>query len=173
PPRAEREPPREAAALAYVFADGGGLRLPLTVRRAELREHKGQVSLPGGRPDGEESLGATAWREANEEIGLCVAGAETLGALTPVHIPVTHTRLHVHVALGPAPTALIAQPSEVAQIVVVGLDDLLDPARLAWRRLETHGREVEVPWFDVGGVFLWGATAMALSELVERLRAVR
>ena len=173
PPRASREAPRAAAALAYVFPRDGRLQLPLTVRRADLRTHRGQVSLPGGRPEGDETLEETAWREAHEEIALDVEAPEPLGVLAPVHIPVTHTTLHVHVALGPDPGRLVPQPSEVARIVVVPLDDLLDPARRRWKVITTHGREVEVPWLDVGGLFLWGATAMALGELIGRLEAVR
>jgi len=165
-------PPREAAALAYVFDQGGLLHMPLTLRHPELREHRGQVSLPGGRPEPGEPLLQTALREAQEEIALDVRRAEPLGVLSPVHIPVTHTILHVHVAHGPAPTALTPQPGEVERIEVVALPDLLDPARRKRRTLEIQGRAVEVPYFDVGGLFLWGATAMALSELAERLRAV-
>lgn len=172
PPRAAAEAPRDAAALAYVYEQDGALQLPLTVRRADMRTHKGQVSLPGGRPEGDESLEQTAWREAHEEIALAPAAHEPLGVLAPVHIPVTHTTLHVHVATGPAPDVLVPQPSEVARIVVVPLDELVDPANVKQRVIETHGRAVDVPWLDVGGLFLWGATAMALSELIERLRAV-
>ena len=170
PPNAAHEPPRDAAALAYVYEADGQLHLPLTVRRDDMRTHRGQVSLPGGRPEGDETLVQTAWREAEEEVGLGPVTHEALGFLAPVHIPVTHTTLHVHVALGPPPTALVPQPSEVARIVVVTLDDLADPANVRQRMLAIRGREIEVPWFDVGGLFLWGATAMALSELVERLR---
>lgn len=175
PPRGVEpsDAPRDAAALAYVFEEAGHLRMPLTVRDEGLREHRGQVSLPGGRPEPDEPLLGTALREAEEEIALDVAGAEVLGTLHPVHIPVTHTRLHVHVALGPAPVRLVPQAGEVARIEIVRLAELLDPARRKHRRLAIAGRDVEVPYFDVADLFLWGATAMALSELVERLRLVR
>ncbi len=172
PAHAAARPPREAAALAYVYEEGGALFLPLTVRRHDLREHGGQVSLPGGRPADGETLEATAWREAAEEVGLNPATPESLGALAPVHITVSHTTMHVFVACGPAPLELTPQPSEVERIVIVGLDDLIHPTTRKRRVMEIHGREIDVPWLDVGGVFLWGATAMALGELAERLRAV-
>jgi 8-oxo-dGTP pyrophosphatase MutT (NUDIX family) len=172
PAHADDDGPRDAAALAYVYRDGGRLRLPLTVRREDLREHKGQVSLPGGRPDPGETLWDTARREAREEVGLDVDDMERLGVLSPVYIPVTHTRLHVHLALGPRPSALVPQPEEVERIVVIALDDLVDPRRRRVRRKTIAGRPVPVPFFDVEGLFLWGATAMALSELTERLRAL-
>jgi 8-oxo-dGTP pyrophosphatase MutT (NUDIX family) len=172
PPAGQREMPREAAALAYLFEQDGDLRLPLTLRRADLREHSGQVSLPGGRPEAREDLWQTALRESEEEIGLRVPALERVGVLTPVYIPVTHTRLHVHVGVGPAPAALRANPAEVVRVQLVSLADLLTPDR---RRCETRtllGRVREVPCFDFDGLEVWGATAMALSELAERVRAV-
>jgi 8-oxo-dGTP pyrophosphatase MutT (NUDIX family) len=172
PEWAGQRAPREAAALAYVYEQAGALRLPLTLRHPDLREHRGQVSLPGGRPEDGESLWETAWREAREEIGLEVPSHEALGVLAPVYIPVTHTRLHVHVATGPAPSGLVAQPSEVERLAIVRLGQLLDPGSRRMRVLSIRGCEVDVPYFDVADLFVWGATAMALSELVERLRAV-
>jgi len=170
PVEANTEAPRAAAALAYVFERDGVLRLPLTVRRQDLPEHKGQVSLPGGRPLLGEAPWATACREASEEIGLAGEGIVRLGSLAPVYIPVTHTILDVHVALGPDPGELVRCPREVERIVIVHLAQLADPACLKIRRREIVGIEIDVPYFDVGGLFLWGATAMALSELVERIR---
>jgi 8-oxo-dGTP pyrophosphatase MutT (NUDIX family) len=172
PAGADDHPPREASALAFVFERRGALRLPLTLRTAELREHRGQVSLPGGRPHADETLWETAWREAEEEIGLSGEAAERLGVLTPVYIPVTHTRLHVHVAHGPDPGELVANPGEVERVELMRLDDLLVPERRGRKPLWIHDREIDVPYFDVAGLFVWGATAMALSELAERLRTV-
>lgn len=173
PPAASaHEAPREASALAFVFERGAALHMPLTLRHPELREHRGQVALPGGRPDAGETLWETAWREAHEEIGLSGEDAQPLGVLEPVYIAVTHTRLHVHVACGRDPGPLRANPGEVERVEVIRLDDLLVPERRKWRRRVIAGREIDVPYFDVGGLFVWGATAMALSELAERLRAV-
>jgi 8-oxo-dGTP pyrophosphatase MutT (NUDIX family) len=172
PPGHADRPPRDAAALAYAFPRDGRLHLPITLRCEDMREHSGQVSLPGGRPEDGEDLLRTALREAEEEIALAPRAAEPLGRLAPVYIPVTHTRLHVHVAHGPAPERFVANPAEVVRIEVVPLGHLVAPA---FRRSTTRrilGRDVDVPYFDLGGLEVWGATAMALSELAERLRAV-
>lgn len=173
PPGHGERPPRDAAALAYVFPRAGGLHLPLTLRREDMREHSGQVSLPGGRPEDGEDLLQTALREAQEEISLPADVPRPLGRLAPVYIPVTHTRLHVHVAHGPAPERLEANPAEVVRIEVVPLGHLVAPSRRRCTTRRILGRDVEVPYFDLAGLEVWGATAMALSELAERLRAVR
>jgi 8-oxo-dGTP pyrophosphatase MutT (NUDIX family) len=166
-------PLREAAALAYVCARHGALRFPLTLRRDDLREHRGQVSLPGGRPEPGEDLWATALREAREEVGLGGDAVERVGVLSPVAIPHTHTRLHVHVALGPDPGTLAPQASEVARIGWAALDDLLDPALRASAVRKIDGADVFVPCFLLAGFEVWGATAIALQDLAHRLERVR
>ena len=40
------------------------------------------------------------------------------------------------------------------------------------RGREVRGREVRVPYYEVYGHQVWGATALILSELEERLRCV-
>jgi 8-oxo-dGTP pyrophosphatase MutT (NUDIX family) len=143
------------------------------VRREDLPEHPGQVSLPGGRPHAGEDLWTTALREAREENGHSSQGVERLGALAPVFIPVSHSVLCVHVALGRDPGALRPCPREVQSIALAGLDDLADPRCRRVVERQVGGRPVPVPTIQVAGVLLWGATAMALGELAARLASAR
>jgi 8-oxo-dGTP pyrophosphatase MutT (NUDIX family) len=161
--------PRGASALAYVFEQDGRLRFPLTLRRDDLREHRGQVSLPGGRPEAGETSFVTARREAHEEIGLDPRLPVEVGRLADVYIPVTHTRLRVHVAVGSPPPSLVAAPGEVAELRLADLDDLLAPALRARETWTIRGREVDVPFFTLAGWTVWGATAIALAELAARI----
>ncbi len=164
--------PRSAAALAYIYASNDTLLLPLTRRASSLREHAGQISLPGGRPEAGESLWKTAIREACEEIALPLDWPRQLGVLTPVYIPVTHTWLHVFIATGPAPTTFGPPNDEVVETQPVPLQDLLNSDR---RRVEVRahqGKTRTVPYMDLGPFPVWGATAMALSELAIRLERV-
>ena len=70
-------PARPAATLLLVYPGAGGeLTVPLTVRHADLREHAGEISLPGGTVDADDpSHEAAALREAEEEIGVDPADA--------------------------------------------------------------------------------------------------
>lgn len=172
PPKAPGQPARAGAALLYAFEGPRGVCFPLTLRRDDLAEHRGQVSLPGGRPEPGETLWDAALREAREEVGLSAPSAEPLGVLAPVYIPVTHTHLSVHVALGPDPGALTPEPGEVARLVLARLDDLVDPALRRPTARTIRGATIQVPAVHLEGLEVWGATAMALSELAERLRAV-
>jgi 8-oxo-dGTP pyrophosphatase MutT (NUDIX family) len=170
PGDAPLRPSRPGAALLYLFPSAGALRFPLTLRQDDLREHRAQVALPGGRPEAGETPWDAAIRAANEEIALHAQDAERLGVLAPVYIPVTHTDLVVHVAAGPEPAGLMPDPREVAGLVLVRVDDLLEPALRRPVRRTIGGVDVDVPALHLEGLEVWGATAMALSELAERLR---
>ena len=58
----------------------------LTVRSGALPQHGGQVSLPGGKVEPEETIRDAALREAAEEVGLEPAGVRVLGVLSTLYI---------------------------------------------------------------------------------------
>ena len=61
---------------------------------------------------------------------------------------------------------MTARPGEVERILEPALDDLLDPGRRGTETRRLGGREYEVPFIDVDGYVVWGATAMILSEFL-------
>ena len=160
---------RAAAALVLIYPHDGVLHLPLTVRGGGLRHHTGQVSLPGGAVDAGESIEAAALREAAEEVGIDPSAVEALGRLTPLHIPVSGFLLHPVVGVTASRPAFQPHAWEVARLLEVPVARFLDPAtvRRETRTLHRSGvsHDVEVPYFDVDGEKVWGATAMVLAEL--------
>lgn len=173
-PRPRREWPagfnlarvRSAAGLLLLVPRAHGLHAVLTVRAETLDHHRGQVSLPGGRLEANESAEQAAVREAEEEIGVRPSQIRILGALTPIDIPVSGFRLHPIVALGDTAIAYSPAPHEVARVLEVPLHDLLRPDRIVWRSVDGDGRTFGFPAFAVGGVDVWGATAMVLAEFL-------
>jgi 8-oxo-dGTP pyrophosphatase MutT (NUDIX family) len=160
---------RHAACLLLLFPRGDRAHLVLTLRAETLGRHGGQVSLPGGVIEPGESFEQAALREAQEEIGLEPSIVQTLGALTPLDIPVSGFRLHPIVGAAGDRPALHASDGEVARILEVPLEQLVDPARLVWRKSTRDGRDVTVPTFVVEGADIWGATAMVLAEFLALL----
>ena len=166
---------RTAAALVLLYPHNDTANITLTVRGSELRNHTGQVSLPGGRVDDGETIEQAAVREANEEVGVDPRTIEILGPLTPLHIPVSRYLLHPIVAFTSVRPAFQRAEWEVARIMEVPVPLLHDPATIK-REMRTrvvNGRtiEVDVPFFDIDGEKVWGATAMVLAEfcaLLER-----
>jgi 8-oxo-dGTP pyrophosphatase MutT (NUDIX family) len=157
---------RHAACLLLLFPRHGRTHLVLTLRADTLGRHGGQVSLPGGAIEPGESYEQAALREAQEEIGLDPSVVQTLGALTPLDIPVSGFRLHPIVAATADRPALHASEGEVARILEIPLEELVDPARLVWRTSKRDDREVAVPAFVVDDADIWGATAMVLAEFL-------
>ena len=141
----------------------------LTVRADSLGRHRGQVSLPGGGVEPGETFEQAALREAHEEIGLRLQQIRVLGALTSLDIPVSGFRLHPVLAVTTSHPKLSPSDAEVAHILEISLEDLLDPANFVSTERERDGFALTVPAFQVGGHEIWGATAMVLAEFLALL----
>ena len=170
PPSADT---RRAAVLVPVLIENGDSRLVYTVRKANLADHAGQISFPGGSIEpGDESLLATALREAEEEIDLRSDLVEVVGELEEMYIPPSNFRVSPFVGLLPPEAKMVLAPDEVEEIFTVSLSTLAAPQtfrRVLWRR---DGRDYEVPVFAVEGPAprnIWGATAAITAGLLARL----
>lgn len=160
---------RQAAALLLVYPYNGSWYIPLTVRGSQLRHHTGQVSLPGGRIDPGESVEEAALREAQEEVAIEPTSVEVLRRLTPLPIAVSGHLLHPVLGLAlQRPAFLVAEP-EVERLIEVPVARLREPDLVRWeerrRSLPPHDL-MDVPYFDVEDVHIWGATAMVLAEFL-------
>lgn len=144
--------------------------LVFTERRADLRRHAGEISFPGGRRDHPgEPLATTALREAEEEVGLDPTAVDLVGALPPVGTFVTGYKVHPFVGLIDEGLPLRPNPTEVAAILMLRLDELREG--YAMRRLVRRGLPIRTPTYVVGDHLIWGATARIVGELLERLDA--
>jgi len=120
----DRPAARPAAVAVALLPDEEGRACFLLTRRGEgLRRHRGQWALPGGRLDDGETAVQAALRELHEEVGLELGVGSVLGLLddyatrsgfviTPV---VTWCQEY---------RELIPEPSEVARVYRVPLEDL-------------------------------------------------
>jgi len=166
---------RDGAALLLVYPHDDTLQFPLTVRGTGLRNHTGQVSLPGGRVDQGESYEDAALREAEEEIGVDPRAVQLLGRLTPLHIPVSGYILHPVIGFTSMRPAFQRAEWEVARIIEAPVSVLNDPRsrKREMRTRSVHGQtiEVDVPFYDIAGEKVWGATAMVLAEFCAILSA--
>jgi len=160
---------RYAAGLLLLFPLHDAAHIVLTLRADTLGRHRGQVSLPGGVIEPGETFEQAALREAHEEVGLATEGVRVLGALTPLDIPVTGFRLHPIIAATATQPALAPADGEVARILEIAVDDLLDRSSLVTAERERDGRQISVPAFTVAGLEIWGATAMVLAEFLTLL----
>lgn len=161
---------REGAVLALLFPLDGEVATVLTVRHADLNHHAGQVSFPGGRRDLDETLQETAVREAYEEIGLPADKLTLLGQLTPLYIPPSNFCVYPFVGTTDHRPAYEPHDAEVEHILEVPIRHLLNPETRVEEMWDLRGQRVVVPYYDVAGYTVWGATAMILSELLQILK---
>jgi 8-oxo-dGTP pyrophosphatase MutT (NUDIX family) len=158
-------PARPAATLLLVYPGGGGeLTVPLTVRHADLREHAGEISLPGGAVDATDaSREATALREAWEEVGIDPARVTIAGQLDDIWIPVSNFELRPFVATAAARPALDPHTDEVAEIVELPLRHLLTDDAVSEELIEGPGWLLRAAVYRHDGHRIWGATARTLA----------
>lgn len=154
-----------AAVLVPIVDRGDDLTVLLTLRAADLKQHAGQISFPGGRMEaGDADAVAAALREAQEEIGLAGEFVEVIGCL-PDHAVISGYRVTPVVAIVRQGFSLVLDPTEVAGTFEAPLRHLLDPATRTRRRRSFAGEEIEfldLPW---GQFNIWGATAGMLFTL--------
>jgi len=179
-PRPSRPPtpdhrPREGGVLVLLYpGEGAGdLYLVLTRRTDTLGNHRGQISFPGGSVDpADPSTTQTALREACEEIGVCRDDLCLLGDLTPLYIPPSDFCIHPHVGFVPQRPAFVPQPAEVAELLEVPVRHFLDDRHVVRAEWIIRGEPRQVPYFDVYGHQVWGATAMVLAEFAAVLKQI-
>ncbi len=169
PPRAVE--PRSAeirmSAVLVALADGDrGAEVLLTKRSAELRNHRGEISFPGGRMEPGETPVDAAVREAYEEVllepSLVVPHAELGHVQTVVSdsyiVPVVGS-VTARPEVGPSPTG------EVDRVLWVPLVELAEPATF---HAERWGRDpgYDMYFYDLDDETVWGATGRMLFDLL-------
>jgi 8-oxo-dGTP pyrophosphatase MutT (NUDIX family) len=166
---------REAGVLLLLYphtsnGQAAELHLALTRRTEYPGVHSGQISLPGGRRESQESRQAAALREAMEEVGIISDRLEMLGQLSPLYTPPSNFCIYPYVASATSRPNFRLEPEEVAELLEPPLSFLLNPAnrREELWHFERYGPR-RVPFFDVEGHKVWGATAMILSEFLALL----
>lgn len=163
---------REAGVLLLLYAPTPTSELHVVLmRRPEYPgAHSGQISFPGGRREANETLKDAALREAKEEVGVTPESLKIIGKLSPLYTPPSHFCIYPFVAYSPLYPNFQPDHKEVAEIIEVPLSLFLNPTirrEEIWYS-QNYGKR-RVPFFDIFGHYVWGATAMILSEFLTLL----
>ena len=157
---------RTAAALVLLYPLAEEPHLLLTVRAGQLAQHAGQVSFPGGVLEPNETIHEAALRETYEEVGVDPKQVRLIGGLSPLYIPVSGFALHPIVGVTHCPPAWQAAAAEVWRVLETPVAELLTTAGPHRGYRWDESRRYQVPYFEIGGERVWGATAMILAELM-------
>jgi 8-oxo-dGTP pyrophosphatase MutT (NUDIX family) len=142
----------------------------LVVRSRHLSEHAGEVAFPGGKPERGEALRDTAYREAEEEVGLVRGDLDELGVLTPVPVVTGLHMIHPFVAAitsGARPRAASGEVERVIETPALGW--ITGELRRQAFATEWRGNRFLMPQFPIDGALLYGATAIVFCELLIRI----
>jgi 8-oxo-dGTP pyrophosphatase MutT (NUDIX family) len=160
-------PGRPASVLLAILERSSGPTVLFTERAAHLKDHAGQVSLPGGRLALGESVAEAALREANEEVGLPPASVDVLGSLDGFLTGTGFAITPVVGIVGDAGFVAKPDPREVASVFEVPLGIILDRSAIGVGYFERHGSRLLTYELHYGGQRIWGATAAVLRNFQE------
>lgn len=157
---------RRSAVLLAFWAEADAIRVVLTRRSADLAEHPGQIAFPGGGLDPGEPWIAAALREAQEEVGLAPDRVEVVGQLDDAWSGAGHHIVPVVGWLAARPV-LRAEPREVAEILLVDVDEIRQPACRGVDVVVYRGVRYENTTLTWSGGSAYGLTADLLLEAID------
>ncbi len=169
-PHHEPAPGDRAAAVLALLTEMPEAALLFTERAASMSRHAGEVSFPGGlRDPGDETLAATALREAHEEVGLDPSAIRVLGALEPIHTFVSAILVTPFIGVVPELPELTLSDDEIARAFTVPVREL---AAVEERRVLLRDEKGTVHgwWYESNDAVVWGATGFMLHALLEVMR---
>lgn len=166
--------PKQAAVLMLFYPKNEQTHLALIVRNTYNGVHSSQIAFPGGKVEKEDAdFSATALRETQEEIGIDPNCIMLIRAFTQVYIPPSNFMVYPYLGYSKQDLVFTLQEEEVAGIVELPMTDFLDDRIIENKIMKTsYADAFEVPGFQVNQHFVWGATAMMLSELKETIKMV-
>ncbi len=165
---------RKAAVVILLYPNANKeTQLVLIQRMLHPKDrHSGQISLPGGKLESADaSAEAAALRELEEELGVPTSDVKVLGQLSDLHISVSNFLVYPFLAVIDRRPNFIPQPSEVHAVLETPLDAFLEKSMRRKKDLKLpNGITLKkVPYFDIQGHTVWGATAMIINEFSELL----
>lgn len=157
---------RRTAAVAIAIFREPPHGIVFVERAKHLRDHPGQIGLPGGGIHPEDpDLRATALRELHEEVGISPKLATIVGQLPTLRqVRVNNFDVTPFVAVVEN-VELTIDPSETAGVFVVPLRTVLEDG-LRETHVEVGEARVRSFVFDFEGRRIWGLTARILRDFL-------
>jgi len=164
--------PRESAVLILIHPHQGDAGITLIKRPVYEGVHSGQMAFPGGKKDdSDESLLHTALREVHEEVGIQLPTEKKYFVLNEIFIPPSRMLVQPFATVLKEQPLFIPKEDEVAALVPIPLSHF--GANMKTEKMEIFMPHIQqtksVPAIRYNDYLIWGATAMMLFELRDRL----
>ena len=157
-----------SAVLLPIYCKDEECYILFTKRTENVKDHKAQISFPGGAyEDGDGTLLDTALRESEEEIGLKAEAVEILGELDDIATWTSNYIVSPFVAAIPWPYPLKINQWETEELIEVPISALMDtrPPHEETRIMEDQ--TVTSFYYYYRGRVIWGATARILNQFLD------
>lgn len=157
-----------SAVLLPIYDKQGEYYILFTKRTETVRNHKGQISFPGGvYQEDDRTLVCTALRESNEEIGLKAEDVEILGELDDEASVTTNYIISPFVGFIPCPYQFILNEDEAEELIEVPISALLDKNCLEQEIETLDGNTITSHFYHYQDRIIWGATARILYKFLD------
>lgn len=166
-------PDARLSAVLIALVDGDdGAEVLLTRRARHLRNHRGEISFPGGRVEPGESVVDGALREAEEEVMLARSLVDVVGELDHLETVVSQSYIVPVIGCLDRRPELRPGTDEVDRILFVSLGDLRRPDTYREEWWGAPPTERPIHFFELDDETVWGATARMLVQLLAVVHGV-
>jgi 8-oxo-dGTP pyrophosphatase MutT (NUDIX family) len=159
-----------AAVMILFFWENKEWNILYTQRTHTVRDHKGQVSFPGGTwEDQDMCLKETALRETYEEIGINKEKIQIIGSLPPIKTISNYT-ITPFVGLISSDLIFRLEKAEVESVFSIPIAWLADESNWEEREFIDKSSNIHrnvVFYKEYNGHILWGITAMLTMKVLE------
>ncbi len=161
------ETAKKSAVLAIIEQEKEQNNILFIKRKSGQFSHASQVAFPGGKKEqSDKDLLETALRETREEIGVEIEESQIIGRLSKVYIPVSDFSVQPFVCVLKRLDGFKLSIDEVHSVLRADISSL----KITHPQIEHKMGHTIKPGFlgySVNKEFVWGATAMMLTELLD------
>jgi len=164
----------ESAVLIILYPFNNRLYTVVILRNEYDGAHSGQISLPGGKSEESDiDFEHTALREAEEEIGIIPSQMKILGQLSRFYVRPSNFVINPYIAYCSQRPVFHPDSTEVQRIIEIDIFNDINFKKIVNKTITfKNNLQVKAPGFAIEGEFMWGATAMIFSELMQILNQV-
>jgi len=160
---------RHASVMILLMNKDDAPHILLTLRTDKVKTHKGQISLPGGGHDDEDTdFLETAYRETFEEVGISKEQISYIGQFDD-YISIFGFHISVYLGSIPYPTTYNFNPGEIDDYIEAPLEIFVNESYDHLEYYDHEGTQYKIYHYLYKTFDIWGLTARILTDFGKRL----